>query len=157
MNIEVLLLIRRHTNNLIEQTRTRQQETLEFEKNKQVETFSLNPPINSVEEGNWLLAVTSLEVTNSVFNITDKNKSFSISIPGHWISESAQELIDEMKKFSEPRSQNDIELHVEQVRKKRINLLNNYSLSSLCTFKNEKLEELEISKDNDLEDMVLRL
>ena len=34
-----------------------------------METFSFSPPINLVEEGKWLIAVTSFEATNSVFNI----------------------------------------------------------------------------------------
>ena len=33
---------------LIEQTKTKPQETLEIEINKQRQTFSFNPPINSV-------------------------------------------------------------------------------------------------------------
>ena len=37
-----------------------------------------------------------------------------------------------------------------------INLINDYSLSSLGTFENEILEELKSSKYNDLEDMVYR-
>ena len=51
---------------------------------KQMQIFSFNPLINLSEEGKWLLAVTSIEATNSVFNITKGNSSFSISIPGHW-------------------------------------------------------------------------
>ena len=41
--------------------------------NKQTETFSFNPPINLVEEGKWLLAVTSFESMNSVFNFERDN------------------------------------------------------------------------------------
>ena len=57
---------------LIEQTKTKPQETLEFVMDKQMQTLSFNPSINLSEEGKWLLAVTSFECTNSVFNITDK-------------------------------------------------------------------------------------
>ena len=67
MNNELLLLIKKHTEKLIEQTRTKQEETLEFRMNKQVETFSFNPPLNLFEEGKWLLAVCTFEATNSVF------------------------------------------------------------------------------------------
>ena len=84
MNNELLLLIRKHTDNLIQQTKTKPQETLEFKMKKQMQTFSFNPPINSVEEGKVFLAVSSFECTNSVFNITNENNSFSITIPGHW-------------------------------------------------------------------------
>ena len=61
---------------MIEQTRTRPQETAEFVMNKQMQTFSFNPPINLVEEGKWLLVVTSFETTISVFNLTDEKKLF---------------------------------------------------------------------------------
>ena len=71
-----------------------------------------------VEEGKWLLAVSSFECTNSVFNITNENNSFSIIIPGHWETESAEKTIDELNKLLELRSQNGIELHVEQVKKR---------------------------------------
>ena len=118
MNIELLLLIKKHTDTLIEQTKTKQQETLEFKMNKQMQTFSFNPSINLVEEGKWLIAVSSFECTNSVFNITNENNSFSIIIPGHYQNKSDEETIDELNKLLELRSQNGIDLHVEQVRKK---------------------------------------
>ena len=122
---------------MTEQTKTKPQETLEFKLNKQMQTFSFNPPINLFEESKWLLAVSFSECTNSVFNITDKNKSFSITI-------------------LELRSRNGIESLVEQVRKKGLVLLNDYSLSSLGMFKVEILEELKNAKCNDLEDLIYR-
>ena len=90
MNNEFLLLIKKHTDILIEQAKTKPQETLEFKTNKQMQNFWFNPPINLVEEGKWLLAVSSFECTNSVFNITNENNSFSYTITDHWVSESAE-------------------------------------------------------------------
>ena len=156
MNNELLLLIKKHTDTLTQQTRTKPQETLEFKMNKQMQTFSFNPPINLVEEGKWLMAVSLFECTNSVFNITNENNSFSIIIPGHYETESAQKTIDELNNLLELRSQNGIELHVEQVRKKGLILINDYSLSSLGMFKDEILGELKNVKYNDLEDLVYR-
>ena len=156
MNNELLLLIKKQTDTLIQQTKTKPQETLEFKMNKQTQTFSFNPPINLVEEGKWLLAVSSFECTNSVFNITNENNSFSIIIPGHWETKSAEKTIDELNKLLELRSQNGIELHVEQVRKKGIILIDDYSLSSLGVFKIEILEELKKVEYDDLEDLVYR-
>ena len=156
MNNELLLLINKHTDTLIEQTKTKPQETLGFKMNKQMQTFSFNPPINLVEEDKWLLAVSSFECTNSVFNITDENNSLSIFIPGHYETESAQKTIDELNNLLELRSQNCIELHVEQVRKKGLILIKDYSLSSLGMFKDEILEELKNVKYNDLEELVYR-
>ena len=156
MNNELLLLIKKHTDTLIEQTKTKPQETLKFKMNKQMQSFSFNPAINLVEEGKWLLAVSSFECTNSVFNITNENNSFSVIIPGHYETESAQKTIDELNNLLELRSQNGIELHVEQVRKKGLILINDYSLSSLGMFKDEILEELKNVKYNDLVDLVYR-
>ena len=96
MNNELLLLIKKHTDTLIEQTLSGPQERLEFKLNKQMETFSFNPPINPSEEREWLLAVTSFEATNSVFNITDENNSFSISTISYWTPEGGEELINKL-------------------------------------------------------------
>ena len=76
MNNELLLLIKKHTDTLIEQTKTKPQETLEFKLNKQMQTFSFNPPINLIEEGRWLMAVSLFDCTNSVYNITNKTIRF---------------------------------------------------------------------------------
>ena len=111
----MLPLIKKHTDTLIENTRTRPQETLEFKMNKQMQTFSLNPPINLLEEDKWLLAVSSFECTNSVFNITNENNSFSIIIPGLYETEFAEQIIDDLNKLLELKS---LELHVEEVRKR---------------------------------------
>ena len=56
-----------------------------------MQTFSYHPPINLVEEGKWFLGVTSFECTNSVFNITNENNSFSVTIPGHWQTKSDEQ------------------------------------------------------------------
>ena len=157
MNNELLLLIKKHTDTLIEQTKTKPQETLEFEMNKQMQTFSFNPPINLVEEGKWLLAVSSFESTNSVFNITNENNSFSIIIPGHYQNKSDGKTIDDLNKLSELTS---LELHVKEVRKRGNKIKigdNEYQLSDFDTEKNEILEELRNVKYNDLEILVYRV
>ena len=115
MDNELLLLIKKHTDTLIEQLKTKPQKFLEFKMNKQMQFFSFNPLINLVEEGKWLLAVSSFEYTNSVFNITNENNSFSIIIPGHYETEFAEKTIDDIKLLLELRSR---ELHVEEVRKR---------------------------------------
>ena len=52
--------------------------------------------------------VSSLEFTNSVFNITNENNSFSITIPGHWQNKSAERTIFTLDNLLELRS---LELH----------------------------------------------
>ena len=135
MNNELLLLNKKRTDTLIEQTKTHPQGTLEFKMNKQMQTFSFSPPNNLFQEGIWLLAVISFECTISVFNITNENNSFSITIPGYWKSKSAEKTFDELSKLLEIRSP---EVHVKEVRKRgsKINLGDiAYKLSKLETQK----------------------
>ena len=118
--------------------------------NKQLETFSFNPPINLLEEGKWLLAVTSFECTNSVFNITNDNNSFSISIPKYWrIPEYLEySTIDKVKIFLKLKSENDIELHVDEVRKRGSEIKigdKAFKLSDFDTSKDEILVEFKKS------------
>ena len=157
MNNELLLLIKKHTDTLIEQTKTKPQETLEFKMNKQRQTFSFSPPVNLVEEDKWLLAVSSFECTNSVFNKTNENNSFSIIIPGHYQNKSDEKTIDDLNKLLELKS---LELHVEEVKKRgnKIKIAEKqYELSDFDNQKYEILQELKNIKYNDLEDLVYRM
>ena len=157
MNNELLLLFKKHTDTLIEQTKTKPQETLEFKMNKQTQTFSFNPPINLIEEDKWLLAASSFECTNSVFNITNENNSFSIIILGHYQNKTDEETINNLNKLLELKS---LELHVEEVKKRgnKIKIADKeYKLSDFDDQKNEIIEELKNAKYNDLEDLVYRM
>ena len=157
MNNELLLLITKHTDTLIEQTKTKPQETREFKMNKQMQTFSFNPPINLFEEGNWLLGVSSLECTYSVFNISNENNSFSIIIPGHYQNKSDEKTINDLNKLLELES---LELHVKEVKKRGDKIKigdNEYKLSDFDNQKYEIVQELKNAKYNDLEDLVYRM
>ena len=157
MNNNLLLLIKKHTDTLIEQTKTKPQETLEFKMNNQRQTFSFNPSINLIEEGKWLMAVSLFDCTNSVFNITNENNSFSIIIPGHYQNKSDEKMINDLNKLLELAS---LELHVEEVKKRgtKIKIRDaEYKLSDFDTQKNEILEELKNAKYIDLEDLVYRM
>ena len=72
-----------------------------------------------VDEGKWLLAVSSFECTNSFYNITDENNLFSIITPGHYQTDFAQKMINDLNKLLELKS---LELHVKEVRKRGNNL-----------------------------------
>ena len=61
MNNDLLLLIKNQTDTFIEQTKNTPQEEIEYKLNKQLDTFSFSPPINLIEEVNWLLSVTNFE------------------------------------------------------------------------------------------------
>ena len=86
MNNELLRLIKKHTVTLIEQTKTKPHETLEFEMIRSKQTFSFNPPKSLSEKGKRLIVVSLFDRTISVFNITNENNSFSITVTGHWDS-----------------------------------------------------------------------
>ena len=121
---------------LIEQRETKQYESSEIKLIRQMEIFPYSSPINLSEEEKWVLAVTSFEATNSVFIKTNENKSFSITTPAHWSSIGGAETINELRDLLWLRAQNDIELPVEQIRK-RGNLIKmrgeEYNLSDLDT------------------------
>ena len=51
MKNELLLSIKKHTDTLIEQTKTKSQETLEFKMTKQMQRLSFIHPINLGQEG----------------------------------------------------------------------------------------------------------
>ena len=140
MNNELLLLIKKHTDTLIEQKRTKPQETLEFKMTRSKQIFSFNPPINLVEEGKWLIGVSLFDCTNSVFNITNENNSFSIVMPGHWQNNLEEQIVDRLNKALELRS---LESHVEIVRIQGNKIKigdNEYKLSDFDTQKDEILK-----------------
>ena len=135
MNNELLVLIKKHTDTMIEQTKTKPKETVEFKMILSKQTSSFNPPIILVEEGKWLLRLRSLECTNSVFNITNENNSFSTIISGHYQNKSAEKIIDVLNKLLKLKS---LELHVKKVRKrgKKIQIEDSeYKLSNFDTRK----------------------
>ena len=147
---------------MIEQTKSRPQETIEFKLNKQMETFSFSPPTNLVEEGKLLLAASYFEATNYVFNITDENNSFSIRTLGYWRIPNylLDRIIDRLKEILELRSQNDTKLHFKEFQKRgnRVKGENRgYSLAYFDHFKSEILAEEKKVKYDDLEGMVCRM
>ena len=67
----LLLSIAKSNQEIVENTHSKPQETLEFKMNKQKESFSFDIPLELPEQ--WMMGVTSLEVYNTVYNITEKN------------------------------------------------------------------------------------
>ena len=156
----MLLPITKHTDTLIEQTKTKPQETLEFQQNRQTEIFSLSPRINSVEGERILLALTSFEATNFVYKISDGSSSFSFSTWRHWYPQVGGEIFDKLIKSLELRSEEDIDLCLKEIEKRGtwIKLQNRgYFLAGFEYFESEILAELRRVKFNDLEDMVYRM
>ena len=74
----LVLSIAKSNQEIVENTHSKPQETLEFKMNKQKESFSFDVPLELPEQ--WMMGVTSLEVYNSVYNITNKHNSFQIQL-----------------------------------------------------------------------------
>ena len=70
----LLLSFAKSNLDIVENTLSKPQETLEFKMNKQKESFSIDIPPDLPEL--WMMRVTSLEVYNTVYNITEKNNKF---------------------------------------------------------------------------------
>ena len=97
------------------------------------------------------------ECTNSVFNKTDENNSFSIIIPGHYQNKTDEKTINDLSNLLELKS---LELHVEEVKKRgnKIKIADKeFKLSDFDDQKNVIIEELKNAKYNDLEDLVYRM
>ena len=72
----LLLSIAKSILDIVENTLSKPQETLEFRMNKQKEFFSFDVPLELPEQ--WMMGVTRLEVYNTVYNITPINNKFKI-------------------------------------------------------------------------------
>ena len=67
---DLLLRISKNCETLIEQTQTEPQEVLDFKLTQPRETVSFKTSINLDLASKWLVGLTSLEVYNSIINIT---------------------------------------------------------------------------------------
>ena len=72
----LLLSIAKSNQEIVENTHSKPQETSEFKMNKQKESFSFDFPLELPEQ--WMMGVTSLEVYNTVYNITEKNNKLKL-------------------------------------------------------------------------------
>ena len=72
----LLLNIAKSNLDIVENTLSKPQETLEFKMNKQKGSFSFDIPLDLPEQ--WMMGVPSLEVYNTVYNITEKNNKFKL-------------------------------------------------------------------------------
>ena len=105
---ESLLLSNAKSNQeIVENTHSKSQETLEFKMNKQKESFSFDVPLNE----KWMMGVTSLEVYNTVYNITEKNNKLEILLTKQQLEEHRvdTELVPKIKDLYETSDDKFIE------------------------------------------------
>ena len=81
----LLLSIAKSNQEIVENTHSKPQETLEFKMTKQKESFSFDVPLLLPEK--WMMGVTSLEVYNTVYNITEKNNKLQIILNDQQLKE----------------------------------------------------------------------
>ena len=81
----LLLSFAKSNQEIVENTHSKPQETLEFKMTKQKESFSFDVPILLPEK--WMMGVTSLEVYNTVYNITEKNNKLQIILNDQQLKE----------------------------------------------------------------------
>ena len=84
--------------------------------------------------------MTSFECTNSVFNITKENNSFSITIPSHWESKSAEKISDELSNLLQLSSP---EQHVKEVRKRGKKIELGDKENKIADFDTQKMRNLK--------------
>ena len=81
----LLLSIAKSNQDIVENTHSKPQETLEFKMTKQKESFSFDVPLILNEK--WMMGVTSLEVYNTVYNITNINNELEIVLNDQQLKE----------------------------------------------------------------------
>ena len=81
----LLLSIAKSNQEIVENTHSKPQETLEFKMTKQKEFFSFDVPLELPEK--WMMGVTSIEVYNTVCNITNSNNKLEIVLNDQQLKE----------------------------------------------------------------------
>lgn len=76
---ELLLAIARSNEEILKNVITKPQNTLEFKTNKSNDNFQFDQPHN-LNDGEYMLGLISLEVYNTVFNITEKNNIIRLTV-----------------------------------------------------------------------------
>ena len=105
---DLLLSITKNCKTLIDQTRRKAEETLEFKMIKPRETFHFKSPIQI--QGSWMLGLVDLEVYNSIFIITKENNKFEL-YTNTFDKFSFEELKDEVEEI--PKIPNITDSHLE--------------------------------------------
>ena len=111
---------------IVENTLSKPQETLEFKMNKQKESFSFDIPLDLPEQ--WMMGVTSLEVYNTVYNITEKNNKVKFFATEQNLKEYkfATEFIPKIKNLYETSDIDEIKKLMNDVKFKKVVFPENY-------------------------------
>ena len=88
----------------------------------------------------------SFGAIKSVFIVTNEKTSFSTSSPGHWPSRRGAETINRLQNLIGLRSQNDFDLHIEEIEKRRFIITPPVSRSRDAGRKDFSLADLDTKK-----------
>ena len=115
-----LLSIAKSNQEIVENTHSKPQETLEFKMTKQKESFSFDVPLTSNEK--WMMGVTSLEVYNTVYNITNSNNKLQIILNDRQLDalEFDTGVVPNIKKLFETYDLENNKLYYEFIEKANI-------------------------------------
>ena len=119
----LLLSIAKSNQEIVENTHSTPQETLEFKMNKQKESFSFDVPLILNEK--WMMGVTSLEVYNTVYKITISNNKLQIILNDRQLDalEFDTGVVPNIKKLYETYDLENNKLYYEFIEKANIYLL----------------------------------
>ena len=78
-----MLLLLRNIDVLIEQARTKSEESSEFERSKAMETFSFDNPLKL--ERNWMLGLIDIELHKSFLTITEERNIIKLERKRYWV------------------------------------------------------------------------
>ena len=138
----LLLNIAKSNLDIVENTLSKPQETPEFKMTKQKESFSFDIPLELPEK--WMMGVTSLEVYNTVYNITEKNNKLKIllGIDQLDILGLDSELVKKKVEYLYKTSDNEGISNIEKIKKL---IVDNYKKNPSLTEENfDTLTELII-------------
>ena len=122
----LLLSIAKSNQEIVENTHSKPQKTLEFKMNKQKESFSFDISLELPEQ--WMMGVTSLEVYNTVYNITEKNIKIKLFETDKMLKEKvvATEFIPKIKHLYETSKLEEFEKLINDVKIKKVVFPNDY-------------------------------
>ena len=120
----LLLSIAKSNQEIVENTHSKPQETLEFKMTKQKKSFSFDNPL--ILNQKWMMGVTSLEVYNTVYNITNSNNKLQIILNDRQLDalEFDTGVVPNIKKLYKTYDLENNKLYYEFIEKANIYLLN---------------------------------
>ena len=124
--VSLLLSIAKSNQEIVKNTHSKPQEPLEFKMTKQKESFSFDVPLILNEK--WMMGVTSLEVYNTVYNITEKNNKLQILLKYEQLDalEFDTGVVPNIKKLYETYDLENNKLYYEFIEKANIFLTTRY-------------------------------